>query len=216
MEKLSNAIVEHIRSADKPLIIGIFGHGAAGKTTFAQEILKAFDSEDRPNYINTDPYIVKSNVRNHAIIDYEFKGKSHHFKMTACHPAAHFTAALERDVRMARDGLDIYSIPDWHSESERISPQTKTTIVEGMSVAFIDPSLLDLKIYFYTDGETEFLRRSVRDIAERQRKLPDLQASHNERRTQYELFMHPYSDNFDIIIKTANQSVKIEKCNFDF
>ena len=36
-----------------------------------------------------------------------------------------------------------------------------------MSAAFINPDLFDLKIYFYTDGETELMRRSSRDIAER-------------------------------------------------
>jgi uridine kinase len=36
-----------------------------------------------------------------------------------------------------------------------------------MTVAFTDPNLYDLKIYLYTDGETELMRRSIRDVSER-------------------------------------------------
>ena len=70
-----------------------------------------------------------------------------------------------------------------------------------MSAAFINPNLLDLKIYFYTDGETELKRRSIRDIVERGIDIKQLRQSHEERRIQYEVFMHPYSQHFDIIIK---------------
>ena len=66
---------------------------------------------------------------------------------------------------------------------------------------FLNPDLFDLKIYLYTDGETEFQRRSSRDIVERGIDIDYLRQSHEERRIQYEVFMHPYSQNFDIIIK---------------
>ncbi len=80
-----------------------------------------------------------------------------------------------------------------------------------MSVAFINPSLFDLKIYFYTDDETEFKRRTTRDIVERGTDLHYLQQSHEERRIQYKVFMHPYSQHFDIIIKTTDQGSILEK-----
>ena len=80
--------------------------------------------------------------------------------MTACHPAAHHLAALERDIQMVRAGLDFYTIDTHYMKSELISSKNKITIVEGMSAAFINPDLFDLKIYFYTDGETELMRRS--------------------------------------------------------
>lgn len=48
-------------------------------------------------------------------------------------------------------------------KSELISSKNQLTIVEGMSATFIDSELFDLKIYFYTEGETELARRYSRD-----------------------------------------------------
>src|SRR5690606_38196293 len=110
-----------------------------------------------------------------------------------------------RDVRMVREGLDFYTIDVHYLERQLITSGKRVTIVEGMSTAFIDPELFDLKIYFYTDGDTEFARRSSRDIAERGMELDYLQHSHDERRIQYELFMHPYSRNFDIVVKSEGE-----------
>ncbi|GAB6255776.1 hypothetical protein PSKAS_12980 [Peribacillus sp. N1] len=108
---------------------------------------------------------------------------------------------------MVRDGLDLYTIDTHYMKSELISSKNKVTIVEGMSVAFINPDLFDLKIYFYTDGETELMRRSSRDIVERGTNINYLRQSHEERRIQYEVFMHPYSQRFDIIIKTFDEAI---------
>lgn len=210
MDSLLQDIVKWVKFMDKQIIIGISGHGAAGKTTFANRLVNLFN-ENEVNYINTDPYIVSSDIRKHTKIDYIYQNESHHYKMTACHPSAHHLPSLERDVQMVREGLDLYTIATHYGNSELISSKQKVTIVEGMSVAFIHPDLFDLKIYFYTDGETELVRRSSRDIAERGTDINYLRQSHEERRIQYELFMHPYSQHFDIIIRNSNEAVMIEK-----
>lgn len=111
---------------------------------------------------------------------------------------------------MVKSGSDFYTIDTVYQKSELISPK-KVTIIEGMSVAFIDPKLMDLKIYFYTDDETELVRRVGRDILERGTDITALSQSHEQRRIQYVLFMHPFSQNFDIIIKNSNEEVCIEK-----
>ncbi|MDC2867924.1 uridine kinase family protein [Bacillus sp. BP-3] len=200
---------------DEQIVIGISGHGAAGKTTFANMLVNQLN-QNEVNYINTDPYIVSSNVRKHAIIHYTYQNENHHAKMTACHPSAHHLSVLERDVQMVRAGLDFYTIDTHYMKSELISSKNKVTIVEGMSVAFINPDVFDLKIYFYTDGETELTRRSSRDIAERGTDINYLKQSHEERRIQYEVFMHPYSQHFDIIIKNYDEAIYLEKNTFEF
>ncbi|MFE6169536.1 uridine kinase [Viridibacillus arvi] len=215
MDKILQDIINWVRMTDKHIIIGISGHGAAGKTTFANRFVKLLD-QGEVNYINSDPYIVSSNIRKHAIIDYTYQNESHRFKMTACHPSAHHLPSLERDVQMIRDGLDLFTIDSHYTKSELISSENRVTIVEGMSVAFINPDLFDLKIYFYTDSETELMRRSSRDIAERGTDINYLRQSHDERRIQYEVFMHPYSQHFDIIIKTSDESLCLDKNTFEF
>ncbi len=210
INKIVNWLQHH--SQDKRIVVGISGHGASGKTTFAHKLLKQL-GENGVTYINTDPYIIGSNLRKYTLLEYEYNNEKHQDKMTACHPAAHNHFALERDVRMIRDGLDFYSLGTSYSESTLIPSQKSITIVEGMTVAFTDPELYDLKIYFYTDGETEFMRRSIRDITERGMAINYLRRSHGERRIQYELFMHPYHENFDLVIKNSNDDYRIEKNN---
>lgn len=215
MDKLLQGIANLINRMDKRIVIGISGHGAAGKSTFANNLITLF-MQNEMNYMNTDPYIVSSDIRKHAAIDYTYENVNHHYKMTACHPAAHHVAALERDVQMIRDGLDFYTIDTDYMKSELISSKRKATIVEGMSVAFINPDLLDLKIYLYTDSQTELMRRSSRDIFERGVDIQYLQQSHEERRIQYEVFMHPYSQHFDIVVKNTDEATYLEKNTLTF
>lgn len=210
MDDLLQEIAYWMRNSHKRIIIGIAGHGAAGKTTFAHKLVKEFGQEN-VNYLNTDPYIIDSEVRLNTIIDYIYESKRHQFKMTACHPAAHHLPSLERDIQMLRKGSDLWTIDTHYLKKEFLPSTNKIVIVEGMSVAFIDTKWFDRTIFFYTDSETEFQRRSVRDIEQRGRNIEALRQSHHERRIQYELFMHSYREHFDVVIKTANGTVEIER-----
>lgn len=215
MIDLIHKIKTWVQNSNEKLIIGISGHGAAGKTTFAQQLINELDFD--VNFLNTDPYIVDSAVRKYADFDYTYNEILYHSKMTACHPAAHNISSLERDICMLKNDMDLLTIDTHYSPSEILYSQNKLTIVEGMCVAFTNPKLFDLLIYFYTDGKTEFERRSVRDVKERGMDIEYLKQSHNDRRMQYEIFMHPYSKNFDIIIKSTQPNpMIIEKNTFDF
>ena len=70
MEKIFQEILELIKFADKRIIIGISGHGAAGKTTFAQKLIQTLE-QDEVNYLNTDPYIVNSDIRKQTMLEYK-------------------------------------------------------------------------------------------------------------------------------------------------
>jgi uridine kinase len=210
MDNILSELVNLINRTDRSLVIGISGHGASGKTTFAKNLVNLL-GQDEVNYINTDPYIISSTIRRNTLIDYSFNNQVHRFKMTACHPEAHHLPALERDLKMIREGLDFYTIDTHYSPSTIISAKNTVSIVEGMSVAFINPNLFDLGLYFYTDGETELYRRSGRDVIERGIDINYLRESHEERRIQYELFMHEKHENFDIVIKNSNEDFVVEK-----
>ena len=214
MDSILERIANLINNKDHRIIIGISGHGASGKTTFANKLVKLLGQQDI-NFINTDPYIIGSNLRKYTIVDYEYNNEVHHYKMTACHPSAHNLSALERDIHMIRDGLDFYTISTHYSESTLISSQNKVTIVEGMSIAFINPELFDLTVYLYTDGETELNRRGIRDVSERGTDIHYLRQSHEQRRIQYDLFMHPYHQNFDVVLKNSNEEIFLEKDDFN-
>lgn len=191
MEEILNKIANKIKHQTKPVLIGISGHGASGKTTFAKELIARLKED--VNFLNTDPYII-TDVRKYAQINYEYEDIKHTYQMTACHPDAHNLLALERDIKMLRNELDLYTIDTDYAPSTFLSSENKVNIVEGMSVAFLNPKIFDITIYLYTDGETEFDRRSIRDITERGRSMEHLEKSHVQRRIQYDLFMHFYSE----------------------
>ena len=208
MEEILNKIANKIKHQTKPVLIGISGHGASGKTTFAKELIARLKED--VNFLNTDPYII-TELRKSAQINYEYENTKHTYQMTACHPEAHNLLSLERDVKMLRNELDLYTIDTDYAPSTFLSSENKVNIVEGMSVAFLNPKIFDITIYLYTDGETEFDRRSIRDITERGRSMEHLEKSHVQRRIQYDLFMHFYSENFDVIIENSNDRFTIEK-----
>jgi uridine kinase len=210
MENILQEVSNRIKRVEHPWIIGISGHGAAGKTTFASKLIHMI-GQGKLNSINTDPYIISSELRKRTIIDYMYQNKNHQYKMTACHPLAHHTWSLERDIKMIKDGLDLYTIGTHLTESMLVSSKKQITIVEGMSVAFCDPALFDLKIYLYTDGDTELSRRGVRDVSERGTNIDFLLRSHEERRIQYEVFMHPKHQHFDYVVKNSNEEYVLEK-----
>lgn len=209
MDRILQEIANSIGEEENRFIVGISGHGASGKTTLAQHLLELL-GQDHVNYINTDPYIIGSHLRKYTLINYESHDEVHQEKMTACHPAAHNVFALERDIQMIRDGLDLYTLGTNYTKSMLLSSENKITIVEGMTVAFTDPNLYDLKIYLYTDEETELMRRSIRDVTERGKDIDNLRKSHKQRRIQYDLFMHPYHRNFDFVIKNSNEDYILE------
>ncbi|MDG5471493.1 phosphoribulokinase [Jeotgalibacillus sp. ET6] len=209
MIDLIQKTAELLKNTDRNTIIGISGHGAAGKSTFTSELMNHFP-EDEVNYINTDPYIIPSSLRQFTTLRYLYQNVEHQSKLTACHPAAHNVPALERDIKMLRDGFDLYTIGTDYMKSVHLSSR-RITIIEGMTAAFVDPDLFDLTLFFYTDGETELARRGIRDVTERGADFSYLQQSHVQRRMQYELFMHPYCENFDIVIQNSNDHYSLKK-----
>ncbi|MFL2105917.1 uridine kinase [Desemzia sp. FAM 23991] len=211
MEELLQRLAHQINHTDKKTLIRISGHGASGKTTFANKLISLVDA--KVNYINTDPYII-TEVRKYTTINYAYHHQQYTYKMTACHPTAHNVLALERDINMIQQGLDFYTIGTHYIESTLVSAKNQVTIVEGMSAAFLKPYLFDLSVYLYTDAETELIRRGVRDVSERGATMNRLNDSHKQRRIQYELFMHPYHEQFDIVVKNSNDACTIEKYDY--
>ena len=210
MDRILNKIAAFINNSNHKIIIGVSGHGASGKTTFTNKLVELLDEKDI-NFINTDPYIIDSNLRRYSKFEYEYKDKKYNYKITACHPTAHNVSYLERDINMIKNDINFYTMETYYCERKLISSSKNITIVEGMSVAFMNLDLFDLTIFLYTDGETEFNRRKTRDISERGKNLDYLKQSHKHRRIQYDLFMHAYNQKFDVIINNSDDKFLVEK-----
>ncbi|MCY7061886.1 phosphoribulokinase [Streptococcus oralis] len=180
--------------------LGIYGHGASGKSTFAQELFQALDSE-KVNLLETDPYITSNR---HLVVPKELPDQ----KVTACLPVAHELESLERDILALQAGMDILTIDEPWKPSEVLSGSKPILVVEGMSVGFLPKELFDKTVCFYTDGETELERRLARDTTMRNRDASFILASHQMRREQYLRYYRETESKADILVDQSENKFK--------
>lgn len=183
--------------------IGIYGHGASGKSSFAKELYQALDPQS-VNLLETDPYITS---HRHLVVPKEATEQ----KVTACLPVAHELASLERDILALQNGMDLLTIEEPWKASEVLSGSKSTLIVEGMSVAYLPKSLFDLTICFYTDDETELERRLARDTTVRERESSFVRETHQIRREQYRRYYQETEKEADVLINQSQNQFQIEK-----
>lgn len=182
--------------------LGIYGHGASGKSTFAQELHQALDSTT-VNLLETDPYITSER---HLVVPKQAPDQ----KVTACLPVAHELASLQRDILALQAGMDILTIDESWKASEVLSGGKPILIVEGMSVGFLPKELFDKTICFYTDEETELKRRLTRDTTMRNRDASFVLASHQMRREQYLRYYRETESKADILVDQSEDIFKVK------
>ena len=151
----------------RPVIIGVAGGSASGKTTVSQAILDRV-GQDRIAYIQHDSY---------------YKDLSHlpleeRRVMNFDHPGSLENELLIRHLRELRAGRPI-RVPTYEFSTYVRLPETRTVepepviLVEGILV-FADRELrdmMDVKIYVDTAPDIRFIRRLERDIDERGRSV---------------------------------------------
>ena len=200
-KELIERLVSEIESG-KVKTLGIYGHGASGKSTFAQELYQILDAE-KVNLLETDPYITSGR---HLVVPKETPNQ----KVTACLPVAHELASLQRDILALQAGMDVLTIEEPWKASEVLSGAKPILIVEGMSVGFLPKELFDKTICFYTDEETELKRRLARDMAVRNGDASFILASQQMRREQYLQYYKETESKTDILINQSNDKFQIE------
>ena len=183
--------------------LGIYGHGASGKSTFAQELYQALDSTT-VNLLETDPYITSER---HLVVPKQAPDQ----KVTACLPVAHELASLQRDILALQAGMDILTIEEPWKASEILSGEKTILIVEGMSVGFLPKELFDKTICFYTDEETELKRRLARDTTVRKSEASFVRETHQIRRGQYRRYYQETEKEADVLINQSQNQFQIEK-----
>ena len=183
--------------------LGIYGHGASGKSSFAQELYQSLDSTT-VNLLETDPYITSER---HLVVPKDAPNQ----KVTACLPVAHELASLERDILALQAGIDILTIEEPWKASEVLSGAKPILIVEGMSVGFLPKELFDKTICFYTDEDTELKRRLARDTTVRNRDASFILASHQVRREQYLLYYKETESRADILVDQSEGKIDVNR-----
>ena len=200
-KELVERLVSEIESG-KVKTLGIYGHGASGKSTFVQELYQALDSTT-VNLLETDPYITSER---HLVVPKETPDQ----KVTACLPVAHELASLQRDILALQAGMDVLTIEEPWKASEVLSGAKPILIVEGMSVGFLPKELFDKTICFYTGEETELKRRLARDTTVRNRDASFILASQQMRRAQYLQYYKETESRADILVDQSDDKFQIK------
>lgn len=198
---LIERLVSEIESG-KVKTLGIYGHGASGKSTFAQELYQALDSTT-VNLLETDPYITSER---HLVVPKQAPDQ----KVTACLPVAHELASLQRDILALQAGMDVLTIEEPWKASEILSGSKPILIVEEMSVGFLPKELFDKTVCFYTNEETELKRRLARDTTVRNGDASFILASQQMRREQYLQYYKETESKADILINQSNDKFQIK------
>jgi uridine kinase len=151
----------------QPIIIGVAGGPASGKTTVSDAILERV-GRDRMAYIEHDSY-----YRDLSHLPLEERRKQNFD-----HPDALETGLLVTHLRQLQAGepieVPLYDFATYQrsDKTRRVAPR-RVILVEGILI-FVDRDLremMDVKLYVDTDPDLRFIRRLQRDIRERDRSM---------------------------------------------
>jgi len=179
----------------EPLIIGIAGGTASGKTTLA-EILK--------NSFQDDVSIIKHDFYYHDSSHFDVEDSKINFD----HPDSFETELLIEDLKKLKSGKAVKR-PVYSYKTNKRLKQKKLVraapiiIVEGILIFHYEnlKEILDLKIYVDTDADIRLLRRITRDIRERDRTFESVKKQYLRTvKPMHQKFVEPSKYQADIII----------------
>jgi len=181
----------------KPLIIGVTGGSASGKTSVAHAILDFFEDE-KIAMIEHDSY-----YKDQSNLTFEERTKTNYD-----HPLAFETDLLIAQLKELTAGRAI-DIPSYdyahHTRSDKTRRQepVDVIIVEGILVLENEKlrDLMDIKVFVDTDDDVRIIRRIRRDIEERGRTLDSVIDQYlNAVKPMYHQFIEPTKRYADVII----------------
>ena len=188
----------------RPVIIGIAGGSASGKTSVAEILRDAYDGNNSVTIIRQDDY---------------YKDQSHmpfeeRLKTNYDHPFAFDNDLLIDQLNKLIEGYSIekptydYANHTRSSVTETISP-CDVIILEGLFVLESKEirDLLDIKVFVDTPSDVRFIRRLLRDVKERERTLDSVVNQYMSTvREMHEQFIEPSKKFADVIIPEGGKN----------
>lgn len=192
-----------------PVIIGIAGGSASGKTSIAQKLYEAFEKTNSVAIIREDDY-----YKDQSHLSFEERVKTNYDHPFAFDHDLMKSQMLDliRNVSVEKPIYD-FTVHNRSSETEVIEPRD-VIIVEGLFVLEepIIRDLLDIKIYVDTPYDIRFIRRLKRDINERKREVSNIVDQWlTTVRPMHEQFIEPSKKFADVIVpEGSSNSVAID------
>ncbi len=181
-------------SRKRPIILGIVGDSAAGKTTLTQGIANILGAE-RVTHICTDDY--------HK---YDRAERAEH-NISALHPDCNYIDVLELHMERLHYGQPILKPVYDHANGTLVRPEyvqpKEFVIVEGL-LGFSTPVLrqfYDVKVYLDPPEDLRYVWKIKRDTTKRGYTVEQVQASLKKRENDSRDFIRPQREYADIVVR---------------
>lgn len=178
----------------RPIVLGIVGDSAAGKTTITQGLVNIL-GPDRVTHVCTDDYH-KYDRRERAQ-----RG------ISALHPNCNYLDILELHMERLHYGQPILKPVYDHSTGTLVRPEyvqpREFVIVEGL-LGFATPVLrqfYDVKVYLDPPEDLRYLWKIKRDTAKRGYTVEQVLASLQKREPDSRDFIRPQREHADIVVQ---------------
>ena len=183
-------------ATSSPLIIGVAGGSGSGKTTVAQQIIRALGHE-HVTFIQHDSY-----YRDRSGVPPEERKRINYD-----HPDALETELLVEHLEALKAGrpveVPVYDFTDHVRTGTVTVKPLRVVVVEGL-LALSEPalrSLMDLKVFVDSDADLRVIRRIDRDLRERGRDLDWVVRQYLQTvRPMHLEFVEPSKRHADVII----------------
>ncbi len=181
----------------KPIIIGVAGGSGSGKTTVARALFEQFSGYPI-TIIEQDYY-----YNDQATMPFEER-----LRQNYDHPGAFDNALLYRHLQLLLQ-RETVELPQYDYKSYTRAPHTKrqepvdVIIVEGVLALHDEKvrSLMDIKLFVDTAADLRFIRRLLRDQAERGRSVESVVNQYiGQVRPMHNQFVEPTKRHADMII----------------
>ena len=189
----------------KPIIIGIAGGTASGKSSISRKMKDKFTDVKSVLIIKQDDYYK----------DQSDKPMEERILTNYDHPFAFDNDLLIQHIHDLMDGKEIRKpIYDFVNHTRSGSYETcypcDVLILEGLFVLENEElrKLLDIKVFVDTAADVRFIRRLLRDVKERGRSMDSVVNQYiNTVRVMHESFIEPTKRYADIIIPEGGANV---------
>lgn len=185
-----------------PVIIGIAGGSASGKSTFAKKIVEYFN----------EPLSVL--CHDYYYTPFKEMSLEERKKQNYDHPASFDTDLMVSDLKKLKNGQTIYRPTYSYEQFTRLEETipvkpTKVIVLDGI-LLFENKELrdlMDIKIFVDTDDDIRFIRRMLRDVVERGRTVESVVTQYLDTvKPMHDTFVSPSKKYADVIVPFGGEN----------
>ena len=188
----------------KPLIIGIAGGSASGKSSISAQLKERYEQSGSVVIIRQDDYYK----------DQSEKTMEERVKTNYDHPFAFDNDLLVENLQSLLKGEEIKKpiydfVNHTRSSNTEVVKPSDVIVLEGLFILEEEKlrSLCDMKLFVDTDADVRFIRRLIRDVKERGRTLDSVVEQYQTTvRVMHNLFVEPSKRYADVIIPEGGKN----------